>query len=53
MIENYQCGGQESVSDSISVIEAPTSTDYVRTIETTFYHINHYAATGHVVKFSL
>ena len=25
--------------------------DYVRTILTTYYHMNHYAATGHVVKF--
>ena len=43
----------ESVSDSISTIEAPVSM-CVRTISllTTFYHMNHYAATGHVVKSS-
>ena len=47
VIENYQYGGQESVSDSISVIEVPTSTDCVRTILTTFYHMNHYKQYWH------
>ena len=38
------------ISDYISAIEAPVSM-CVRTILTTFYHMNHYAAIGHVVNF--
>ena len=51
MIENCQCRGQESVSDAISAIEVPTL-DSVRIMLTIFYHTNHYAVTGDVVKFS-
>ena len=58
VIENCHCRGRESVSDAISVITSMWLglDDCVRTILTTFYNMNHrnyYAATGHVVKFSL
>ena len=50
VIENYQYRGQESVSDSIFAIKAPTSM-WLKLCTATFYHMNHCAASGHVVKF--
>ena len=47
MIENCQYQGRESAavnSDSISLIDAPVAM-CVRTILTTFYHMNHYACS--------
>ena len=49
VIENCQCRGRESVSDAISAIEVPTATQYVDDL----LPYDHYAVTGHVVKFSL